>query len=49
LLKEAFALTYSIPGITLKDVEAMETRDREWWLNRLYEQKKREAKAMEGK
>lgn len=37
-----FFLTYATNGMSYGDVESMETKDRWWYLKRLYQQKEAE-------
>jgi len=46
LREQVFALTYCMEGMTYGDVMDMPSVDREWYLNRLHTQMKREADAM---
>ena len=48
LQDEAFILVYLIPGLSYADVCSMDNVERDEWLERLYQQKKREAKAQKG-
>ena len=49
LREEIFALTYCMKGITYDNIESMSSIDRNWYLNRLYKQLKKEADEMEKK
>lgn len=49
LREEAFYLVYFVPGMSYGDVLSMNKVEREWWVNRLGEQIKRENKAVKGK
>lgn len=44
--EQIFVLTYVMKGLHYDNIMELEPREREWYLNRLYQQKQRETAAM---
>jgi len=43
--EEVFMLMYNMKGLTYRDIEEMPSADREWYLERMLKQKRKEWKA----